>query len=127
MSVRLALYGAASLALKVVRSLQLLLEINKLRKQGAGSQFALCLRLELLKLVLKMILYALTPFAFYCDEQSIAQALEAHKEKQVPECPYLARHDQEVAEMWETYQHVAYMSLLCLSLPFVHPADGGRS
>lgn len=83
LSVRLALYGVASLALKIVRSLQLLLEINKLRKEGVGSQFALCLRLELLKLVLKMILYALTPFAFYCDEQSIAQALEANKEKQM--------------------------------------------
>lgn len=82
-SVRLALYGATSLALKVVRALQLLLEVNRLRRGSDGLRFALCMRLELLKLVLKMILYALTPFAFYCDEQSIYQALAAHREKQV--------------------------------------------
>ncbi|KAL8434251.1 hypothetical protein Efla_002016 [Eimeria flavescens] len=83
LSVRLALYGAVSLALKVVRALQLLLEVNKLRQGGEGQRFALCMRLELLKLVLKMMLYALTPFAFYCDEQSIGQALEIHKGKQI--------------------------------------------
>ncbi|KAL8437168.1 hypothetical protein ACSSS7_001147 [Eimeria intestinalis] len=60
LSFRLALYGAVSLALKIVRALQLLLE-----------------------LVLKMILYSLTPFAFYCDEQSISQAVEIHRSKQV--------------------------------------------
>ncbi|KAL8271259.1 hypothetical protein Esti_004825 [Eimeria stiedai] len=83
LSVRLALYGAVSLALKIVRTLQLLLEVNKLRQGGEGQRFALCMRLELLKLVLKMILYSLTPFAFYCDEQSISQAVEIHKGKQI--------------------------------------------
>ncbi|KAL8447902.1 hypothetical protein Emed_004197 [Eimeria media] len=82
-SVRLALYGAVSLALKIVRALQLLLEVNKLRRGGEGQRFALCMRLELLKLVLKMILYSLTPFAFYCDEQSISQAVEIHRGKQI--------------------------------------------
>ncbi|KAL8453878.1 hypothetical protein Emag_001686 [Eimeria magna] len=81
-SVRLALYGAVSLALKIVRALQLLLEVNKLRQGGEGQRFALCMRLELLKLVLKMILYSLTPFALYCDEQSISQAVEIHRGKQ---------------------------------------------
>ncbi|CDI75739.1 hypothetical protein, conserved [Eimeria praecox] len=82
-SVRVALFGAISLALKIVRALQLLLEVSALRQGGEGPRFALCLRLELLKLVLKLMLRALTPFAFYCDEHSICQALAAHKEKQV--------------------------------------------
>lgn len=82
-SVRLAIYGAVSLALKIVRALQLLLEVNSFRRGGEASRFALCLRLELLKLVLKMLLYALTPFSIYCDEQSILEAVGTHKEKQV--------------------------------------------
>ncbi|OEH73705.1 hypothetical protein cyc_00660 [Cyclospora cayetanensis] len=82
-ALRLALYGAASLALKVIRVLQLLLEINALRRGGEGRRYTLCLRLELLKLVLKMILYALMPFSFYCDEQSIFHALDTYKEKQM--------------------------------------------
>ncbi|CDJ40440.1 hypothetical protein, conserved [Eimeria tenella] len=81
-SVRLALYGFVSLALKVVRALQLLLEVNALRSGGEGPRFALCLRLELVKLLLKLILHALTPFAFYCEEQSVYQALAVQKEKQ---------------------------------------------
>ncbi|CDJ49831.1 hypothetical protein, conserved [Eimeria brunetti] len=82
-SVRLSLYGAVSLALKIVRALQLLLEVSALRRGGDGPRFALCLRLELLKLILKLMLRALTPFAFYCDEQSICQALATQKEKQM--------------------------------------------
>lgn len=82
-SVRLALYEMISLTLKVVRALQLVLEVSALRRGGEGPRFALCLRLELLKLVLKLIIRALTPFAFYCDEHSIYQALATQKEKQV--------------------------------------------
>ncbi|CDJ27699.1 uncharacterized protein EMH_0010240 [Eimeria mitis] len=82
-SIRLALYGAISLALKVIRALQLLLEVSALRRGGEGPRFALCLRLELLKLILKLVLRALTPFAFYCDEQSISQALATQKEKRI--------------------------------------------
>ncbi|CDJ59711.1 hypothetical protein, conserved [Eimeria maxima] len=81
-SVRLALYEMISLTLKVVRALQLVLEVSALRRGGEGPRFALCLRLELLKLVLKLIIRALTPFAFYCDEHSIYQALATQKEKQ---------------------------------------------
>ena len=82
-SVRVVLYGMICLALKIIRALQLLLEVSALRRGGEGPRFALCLRLELLKLILKLMLRSLTPFAFYCDEQSICQALGTQKEKQV--------------------------------------------
>lgn len=83
LSVRSAVYWSASLALEIVRALQLLLEVHALRRKGNSHRLGLCLRLEILKLALKMLLRAVTPFGFYCDEQSVAQAFASQKSREM--------------------------------------------
>lgn len=82
LSIRSAVYGSASLALEIVRALQLLLEVHAMRQKGDSRRLGLCSRLEILKLALKMLLRAVSPFAFYCDEQSVAYAFASQKSRE---------------------------------------------
>lgn len=80
---RQTLFNILSLLLKLTRSVQLILEIHCYRKRGRQEALKLCVSVELLKLLLKALLYTLAPFSVYCDESNIALAVVQHRQKQV--------------------------------------------
>eukprot|EP00747_Dinoflagellata_sp_TGD_P182710 gnl/TRDRNA2_/TRDRNA2_37058_c0_seq1.p1 gnl/TRDRNA2_/TRDRNA2_37058_c0~~gnl/TRDRNA2_/TRDRNA2_37058_c0_seq1.p1 ORF type:complete len:367 (+),score=64.19 gnl/TRDRNA2_/TRDRNA2_37058_c0_seq1:29-1129(+) len=67
-------YTAGAFCLRALRSVQVLLEMRALR-QGGGAKGALltCMKVEVLKLTLKLSLRTAMPFCFYVDEDALEE------------------------------------------------------
>lgn len=68
-------YTVAAFSLRVLRSVQVLLEMQAKRAWGAQHALRVCLRVEFAKLCLKLLMRSKMPFNFYIDED----ALEAYE------------------------------------------------
>ncbi|CAE8685514.1 unnamed protein product [Polarella glacialis] len=66
-------YTLAAFALRSIRSVQVLLEMHAARRGGPRHALHVCLRIEVVKLALKMLLRSRMPFAFYVDEDAIEE------------------------------------------------------
>mmetsp|Transcript_77899 Transcript_77899/g.215294 ORF Transcript_77899/g.215294 Transcript_77899/m.215294 type:complete len:375 (-) Transcript_77899:165-1289(-) len=64
-------YTTAAFLLRALRSVQVLLEMRAVRIGSPQSALRLCLRIELIKLVLKLAMCSRTPFPFYVDEEAL--------------------------------------------------------
>eukprot|EP00933_Yihiella_yeosuensis_P037483 TRINITY_DN31433_c0_g1_i1.p1 TRINITY_DN31433_c0_g1~~TRINITY_DN31433_c0_g1_i1.p1 ORF type:complete len:402 (-),score=48.55 TRINITY_DN31433_c0_g1_i1:335-1540(-) len=67
-------YTLAAFTLRALRSIQVLLEMHACRKGGQQHALRVCMRIEVIKLVLKMVLRSTMPFSFYIDEDAIEDA-----------------------------------------------------
>ncbi|CAK9092029.1 unnamed protein product [Durusdinium trenchii] len=67
-------YMLAAFALRAIRSVQVLVEMDAFRRQGAKYALHVCTRIEVVKLVLKIFLRFRMPFNFYVDEVAIEDA-----------------------------------------------------
>mmetsp|Transcript_17477 Transcript_17477/g.52808 ORF Transcript_17477/g.52808 Transcript_17477/m.52808 type:complete len:372 (+) Transcript_17477:260-1375(+) len=64
-------YSAAAFLLRALRSVQVLLEMRATRARGLRAALRVCLRIEVVKLALKLAMRSRTPFAFYVDEDAL--------------------------------------------------------
>lgn len=71
---RRLIYTSVAFSLRALRSVQVLLEMYITRRRGADRALRVCIKIEMLKLVLKMLLKSQTPFSFYVDEDAIEDA-----------------------------------------------------
>mmetsp|Transcript_54981 Transcript_54981/g.102997 ORF Transcript_54981/g.102997 Transcript_54981/m.102997 type:complete len:374 (+) Transcript_54981:42-1163(+) len=67
-------YMLAAFALRAIRSIQVLIEMDAFRRQGSQYALRVCTRIEIVKLVLKAFLRFRMPFKFYVDEVAIEDA-----------------------------------------------------
>lgn len=67
-------YSATAFALRALRSVQVLIEMRAQRVGGMRHALRTCLRVEVVKLVLKLALRTYTPFAFYVDDEALEEA-----------------------------------------------------
>eukprot|EP00931_Biecheleriopsis_adriatica_P119982 TRINITY_DN95134_c0_g1_i1.p1 TRINITY_DN95134_c0_g1~~TRINITY_DN95134_c0_g1_i1.p1 ORF type:complete len:374 (-),score=74.21 TRINITY_DN95134_c0_g1_i1:52-1146(-) len=67
-------YTLSAFVLRGLRSIQVLIEMDAWRRKGPEHALRICMRLEVVKLVLKMMLRARMPFSFYIDEDAIEAA-----------------------------------------------------
>lgn len=66
-------YTLAAFSLRALRSVQVLIEMRALRVGGARHALQVCLRVEAVKLVLKLALKSKMPFSFYIDEDALEE------------------------------------------------------
>lgn len=66
-------YTGAAFLLRIVRSVQVLIEMHAQRHHGAEHALRVCLRIEAGKLALKMFLRSRMPFSFYIDEEAVEE------------------------------------------------------
>jgi len=66
-------YTIAAFSLRSLRSVQVLLEMYAYRVGGAKMAMRVCFRVEVVKLMLKLLLRSRMPFAFYIDEEALEE------------------------------------------------------
>lgn len=71
---RRLIYTSVAFLLRALRSVQVLLEMYVTRRSGPDRALRLCIKIETLKLVLKMLLKSQAPFSLYVDEDAIEDA-----------------------------------------------------
>jgi len=67
-------YTLTAFSLRTLRSVQVLLEMRAVRNVGAQHALRVCLRIEVVKLALKVVLRIVMPFGFYIDEDALEAA-----------------------------------------------------
>ncbi|CAJ1350616.1 unnamed protein product [Effrenium voratum] len=67
-------YMLAAFALRAIRSIQVLIEMDAFRRKGSKHALQVCMRIEIVKLALKIFLRFRMPFNFYVDEVAIEDA-----------------------------------------------------
>jgi len=67
-------YTTAAFLLRVLRSVQVLIEMYAHRSYGRKYALRVCMRVEAVKIVLKMVVHSQTPFSFYIDEETVEEA-----------------------------------------------------
>mmetsp|Transcript_155462 Transcript_155462/g.274525 ORF Transcript_155462/g.274525 Transcript_155462/m.274525 type:complete len:386 (+) Transcript_155462:71-1228(+) len=67
------MYTLSAFALRTLRSVQVLIEMRAVQFAGDGARLLWCLRVEVLKLLLKLLLKSMMPFSFYIDEDALEE------------------------------------------------------
>lgn len=75
-------YSIAAFLLRALRAVQVLFEMHAVRISGARRALRTCLRIEAVKLVLRLWLRSRTPFSFYVDEEALQDAQGAESNNQ---------------------------------------------
>lgn len=66
-------YTIAAFVLRSLRAVQVLIEMYAHRASGPRHALRICIRIEVVKLVLKMFLRSRMPFSFYVDEDALEE------------------------------------------------------
>ncbi|CAE7938475.1 pex16 [Symbiodinium sp. KB8] len=90
-------YMLAAFALRALRSIQVLVEMDAFRRKGSKHALRVCFRLEIVKLVLKVFLRLRMPFSFYVDEVAIEDA-EPPKLLEQRNAALLGKRDEQATE-----------------------------
>ncbi|CAE7420207.1 pex16 [Symbiodinium pilosum] len=89
-------YMLAAFALRAIRSIQVLIEMDAFRRRGSKEALKVCTRIEIVKLVLKVFLRMRMPFSFYVDEVAIEDA-EPPKLLEQRNAALLGKRDQQTS------------------------------
>lgn len=66
-------YTMSAFTLRAIRSVQVLVEMRATKTRGADHALKVCMQLEIVKLILKMILRTAMPFSIYVDEDALEE------------------------------------------------------